>query len=536
MLSSQKANKGDSGLSDYRTSSTTWIDPSKDLSAAGKVCMKIRGCAKLITGIVDFERLATSELQLVKYDVGQEYKAHYDGRMLPDGTLEARGTFLVYLNDGFEGGETYFPNVGIKVKPERGKAILWYTHLTDQGIEDSSLMAYSSDYPSYAEAVAFWEKCGVLLQMKRYSPIPASAEYPTIAEIFSLWRNRAAKVQEQRRALFFSPAHYPVVDEADSWSTSHADQEEHQAEAQVAEEADSWSTDYEDQEVFQAEAEVAEATYLLFMAAEGDGSEDDSDLSSICSTDAKFFGSETSNTSSGFSDSSCSGQSSKEEPSTAIAVNSLCCRDYRLNCVNGWIESLLLNLLLLLSSSLVSTKVVSSSDLASRMGVFVSLLRILLSDASTAQGLVTRPPAAICKLLPSRIPKPGSTRAAGAAVSVETATLTDSVEGFKGGDGSAAAAESTMQQDPIGGVMCGETTEEGSEAPQSERRQVLVQQQHRVGGRRVGLEVRVPEWGKWRLERWFLFLLELSGKVQHQQHQERSSREELQGWDLERGE
>ncbi|CAI7892551.1 unnamed protein product [Closterium sp. NIES-54] len=133
----QKANKGDSGLSDYRTSSTTWIDPSKDLSAAGKVCMKIRGCAKLITGIVDFERLATSELQLVKYDVGQEYKAHYDGRMLPDGTLEARGTFLVYLNDGFEGGETYFPNVGIKVKPERGKAILWYTHLTDQGIEDS---------------------------------------------------------------------------------------------------------------------------------------------------------------------------------------------------------------------------------------------------------------------------------------------------------------------------------------------------------------------------------------------------------------
>ncbi|CAI5477274.1 unnamed protein product [Closterium sp. Yama58-4] len=143
----QKANKGDSGLSDYRTSSTTWIDPSKDLSAAGKVCMKIRGCAKLITGIVDFERLATSELQLVKYEVGQEYKAHYDGRMLPDGTLEARGTFLVYLNDGFEGGETYFPNVGIKVKPERGKAILWYTHLTDQGIEDSRFNScYSNNH------------------------------------------------------------------------------------------------------------------------------------------------------------------------------------------------------------------------------------------------------------------------------------------------------------------------------------------------------------------------------------------------------
>ncbi|CAI5941903.1 unnamed protein product [Closterium sp. NIES-65] len=267
------ANKGDSGLSDYRTSSTTWIDPSKDLSAAGKVCMKIRGCAKLITGIVDFERLATSELQLVKYEVGQEYKAHYDGRMLPDGTLEARGTFLVYLNDGFEGGETYFPNVGIK-------------------------------------AVAIWEKRGTLLRMKDYAPIRASAEYPTIAEIFCLWRKRAAEVQEQRRALFFSPTHYPTVEEAVSWSTSYADQEEQQSEAEVVEEVDSWSTSYADQEEQQSEAEVveevdswstsyadqeeqlAEAKVVelvlpLLDASEGEGSGDDFDLSS---SDARIFG------------------------------------------------------------------------------------------------------------------------------------------------------------------------------------------------------------------------------------------------------
>ncbi|CAI5953289.1 unnamed protein product [Closterium sp. NIES-64] len=402
------ANKGDSGLSDYRTSSTTWIDPSKDLSAAGKVCMKIRGCAKLIAGIVDFERLATSELQLVKYEVGQEYKAHYDGRMLPDGTLEARGTFLVYLNDGFEGGETYFPNVGIKVKPERGKAILWYTHLTDQGIEDNR--SKHAGLP----AVAIWEKRGTLLRMKDYAPIRASAEYPTIAEIFCLWRKRAAEVQEQRRALFFSPTHYPTVEEAVSWSTSYADQEEQQSEAEVVEEVDSWSTSYADQEEQQSEAEVveevdswstsyadqeeqlAEAKVVelvlpLLDASEGEGSGDDFDLSS---SDARIFGSEASTMSSGFSDSSSSGQSSQEEPSTASAVNSLCCSNYRFNCYNTYSKqysdsSLLLDLVLLLVSFTVSKNVVTAVHLASRMGLLgvkAVLVEKMLVIASGVRG------------------------------------------------------------------------------------------------------------------------------------------------------
>ncbi|RYH18250.1 2OG-Fe(II) oxygenase [archaeon] len=34
-------------------------------------------------------------------------------------------TFFLYLSDVEEGGETSFPNLNIKVKPARGKAILW---------------------------------------------------------------------------------------------------------------------------------------------------------------------------------------------------------------------------------------------------------------------------------------------------------------------------------------------------------------------------------------------------------------------------
>ena len=35
-------------------------------------------------------------------------------------------TFLLYLNDDFTGGETGFPKRDIKVKPEKGKAALFF--------------------------------------------------------------------------------------------------------------------------------------------------------------------------------------------------------------------------------------------------------------------------------------------------------------------------------------------------------------------------------------------------------------------------
>ena len=34
-------------------------------------------------------------------------------------------TFFLYLSDVEEGGETAFPSLGIKVKPKKGKAVLW---------------------------------------------------------------------------------------------------------------------------------------------------------------------------------------------------------------------------------------------------------------------------------------------------------------------------------------------------------------------------------------------------------------------------
>ncbi|CAJ1354872.1 unnamed protein product [Effrenium voratum] len=70
-------------------------------------------------------------LQLVRYAEGQKYGAHMDwcGEKHPGLWLfgQRMATVLVYLNtipEG-EGGETGFDSLGIKVKPQKGSAVIW---------------------------------------------------------------------------------------------------------------------------------------------------------------------------------------------------------------------------------------------------------------------------------------------------------------------------------------------------------------------------------------------------------------------------
>jgi len=68
--------------------------------------------------------------QVLDYGVGQQYNTHHD-----QGQADARDpantagprilTFFLYLSDVDGGGETNFPDVGLKVSPEKGAAILW---------------------------------------------------------------------------------------------------------------------------------------------------------------------------------------------------------------------------------------------------------------------------------------------------------------------------------------------------------------------------------------------------------------------------
>jgi len=93
-------------------------------------------------------RSIAEELQLVHYSVGQEYQAHHDFAYSPlsDETDSARfATLLLYLNEDMVGGETSFPRfvnahtfLDLKVKPGRGKAILFYSQLPDGNFDDFS--------------------------------------------------------------------------------------------------------------------------------------------------------------------------------------------------------------------------------------------------------------------------------------------------------------------------------------------------------------------------------------------------------------
>jgi predicted 2-oxoglutarate/Fe(II)-dependent dioxygenase YbiX len=62
------------------------------------------------------------DLRFYKYSPGQRFKMHKDGPW-KEGGLASKLTFLVYLNDGFAGGETDFRE--FKVVPATGAALLF---------------------------------------------------------------------------------------------------------------------------------------------------------------------------------------------------------------------------------------------------------------------------------------------------------------------------------------------------------------------------------------------------------------------------
>ncbi|TPG49765.1 peptidyl prolyl 4-hydroxylase subunit alpha [Sphingomonas glacialis] len=73
--------------------------------------------------------LAGEPLTVLRYRPGQQYRAHLD--TLPRVDNQRLATMLVYLNDGYRGGETHFPKIGLKVRAQKGDALLFYNLLED---------------------------------------------------------------------------------------------------------------------------------------------------------------------------------------------------------------------------------------------------------------------------------------------------------------------------------------------------------------------------------------------------------------------
>jgi len=95
-----------------------------------------------------WDTIGSESVQVVHYEVGQEYRAHHDWRT---NRLQTRfATFLIYLNDMASpnaGGETEFPKVKdengetLKVHPGKGRAVMFYDLLEDGNVDDLTLHA-----------------------------------------------------------------------------------------------------------------------------------------------------------------------------------------------------------------------------------------------------------------------------------------------------------------------------------------------------------------------------------------------------------
>lgn len=132
-----------------RTSKQTWLNNNK----YPKLIQKIEDLVnKYInktkdtkdtkdTSILNVNNKQFEDMQVVRYEPTQEYKYHYDICHPEQCHKEHKGsckadynkyksvryiTVIFYLNDGFEGGETKFTKINKKIKPKKGRALLFF--------------------------------------------------------------------------------------------------------------------------------------------------------------------------------------------------------------------------------------------------------------------------------------------------------------------------------------------------------------------------------------------------------------------------
>ena len=119
------------GVSSVRTS-TTWYHLYKQVP---EMLLRIREILN-----IPIERY--EEPQIVRYEMGQQFTWHYDAlpASLAKKTSGQRiATVLIYLNTVEAGGATAFKDLNIRVKPEKGKALIFFPCSLD-GVPDDRTM------------------------------------------------------------------------------------------------------------------------------------------------------------------------------------------------------------------------------------------------------------------------------------------------------------------------------------------------------------------------------------------------------------
>ena len=131
-------NNGDNA---FRTSSTAdlgWLEYPAMAQIDEKIC-----------GALGIPMTYAETTQVQKYEVGQQFKLHTDyfepGTSEYKNFAEERGnrtwTFMVYLNNVTEGGETYFSLLNHAFVPRQGQAVVWNNRLHNGDVNFQTLHA-----------------------------------------------------------------------------------------------------------------------------------------------------------------------------------------------------------------------------------------------------------------------------------------------------------------------------------------------------------------------------------------------------------
>nr|AFK40578.1 unknown [Medicago truncatula] len=134
-----------------RTSSGVFLSASRDKTKT------LEAIEEKIARATMIPRSHGEAFNILRYEVGQRYYSHYDA-FNPDeyGPQKSQrvASFLLYLTDVEEGGETMFPfenglnmdgtygyedRVGLRVKPRQGDGLLFYSLLPNGTIDQTSL-------------------------------------------------------------------------------------------------------------------------------------------------------------------------------------------------------------------------------------------------------------------------------------------------------------------------------------------------------------------------------------------------------------
>lgn len=77
---------------------------------------------------------ANERFRCYRYLPGQRFAPHYDGAFERSDIERSLLTYIVYLNEGFEGGETGFLDYDVTAIPRTGSALLFQHHMLHEGV------------------------------------------------------------------------------------------------------------------------------------------------------------------------------------------------------------------------------------------------------------------------------------------------------------------------------------------------------------------------------------------------------------------